>query len=174
MELLNEMLKRRSVRKYTGDPVPREKLMLILKAGLSSPSGKNKKPWEFIVVEDREKLMELSHCRIGGVKMLEKAGCAVLVFGDTLKTDVWPEDCSIAMTNMHLMASSLGLGSCWIQGRLREADNGKSTDLFCRKLLNVPDNFSLLAVLAVGIAEEMPEPHPEDELMMSKVHHDRF
>ena len=174
MELLNEMLKRRSVRNYTGEPVPYEKLMMILKAGLSSPSGKNKKPWEFVVVEDREKLMELSHCRKGGVRMLEKAGCAILVFGDTEKNDVWQEDCSIAMTNMHLMASSLGLGSCWIQGRLREADNGESADAFCRRLLNVPDNFSLLALLSVGIAEEKPAPHTEDELIMSKIHRETF
>lgn len=115
MELMNLLLKRRSVRNYTGDPVPREKLEAILEAGLSSASGRNRKPWELVVVSDRDILEKLSHCRTGAARMLEKAGCAILVFADPEKTDVWTEDCSIVMSNMHLMAASLGLGSCWIR-----------------------------------------------------------
>ena len=127
MDLMELLLNRRSIRKYTGERIPEKDLEKILQAGLASASGRNRKPWELVVVQDREMLEKLSHCRTGAAKMLEKAGCAILVFADMAKTDVWTEDCSIVMSNMHLMAASLGLGSCWIQGRLREAENGQTT-----------------------------------------------
>ena len=113
VELLQE---RRSIRRYTGEAVPEESLKQILQAGLLSPSGHNAKPWEFVVVKDRETLDKLSQCREGSAEMLKGAYCAVVVLGDEEKTDVWTEDCSAAMMNMHLTASSLGVGSCWIQG----------------------------------------------------------
>ena len=75
--------------------------------------------------------------------MLAGAKAAILVFADPEKTDVWTEDCAIAMSNMHLMAHHLGLGSCWIQGRLRQAENGTSTEAFCRALLSVPARYTL-------------------------------
>lgn len=174
MELMNLLLKRRSVRNYTGDPVPREKLEAILEAGLSSASGRNRKPWELVVVSDRDILEKLSHCRTGAARMLEKAGCAILVFADPEKTDVWTEDCSIVMSNMHLMAASLGLGSCWIQGRLREAENGQTADAYCRNLLQVPDGYALEAILSVGVPLEHPEPHRAEELAAEKVHYETW
>lgn len=174
MEFMDLLLGRRSVREYTGEPVPEEKLDKILKAGLLSPSGRNRKPWEFVVVEDRETLRRLSQCREAGAKMLEGAGCAVLVFADTEKTDVWTEDCSIAMSNMHLMAASLGLGSCWIQGRLRTAADGGSTEEFCRKLLSVPEQYALEAILSIGTVEDKPAPHSEAEAELGKIHRGTF
>ena len=170
MELMDLLLRRRSVRNYTGDPVPWEKLEAILEAGLSSASGRNRKPWELVVVSNREMLEKLSHCRTGAARMLEKAGCAILVFADPEKTDVWTEDCSIVMSNMHLMAASLGLGSCWIQGRLRFAENGESTEDFCRRLLGVPEEYALEAILSVGIPAAVPEPHKPEELEKDKIH----
>lgn len=174
MDLLNVMLNRRSVRNYTGEKISKEQLEKILQAGLTSPTGKNLKPWEFVVVEDRETLDKLVSCRKGGVKMLETAGCAILVFGNTDTTDVWAEDCSIAMSNMHLMADSLGLGSCWVQGRLREADNGQTTGAYCRELLSVPENFELLAILSVGVIETHPEAHSPEDVASAKVHYEKF
>ena len=121
MDLLNVMQKRRSVRTYTEEAVTEEKLTCILQAGLLSASGKAIRPWEFIVVRNKEALKIMSQCRVTGSKMLASADCAIVVLGDEEKSDVWVEDCSVAMANMHLMADSLGVGSCWIQGRLREA-----------------------------------------------------
>ena len=107
--------------------------------------------------------------------MLENAGCAIVVFADPEKTDVWTEDCSIAMSNMHLMADSLGLGSCWIQGRLRETESGISTEQYCRDLLEVPNNYVLEAILSVGILkEEHPKAYTLEELKMDKVHWEIF
>lgn len=174
MDLLEVMRNRRSVRSYTGEAVPQEKVDQILKAGLLSASGKNLKPWEFIVVRDKEVLAKLSKSRAAGAAMIEHADCAIVVVGDTEKTDVWTEDCSIVMTNMHLMADSLGVGSCWIQGRLREASDKRTTESFLRELLGYPEHYRLEAVLSLGMPENHPEPHSLDELPREKVHWEKF
>ena len=174
-ELLQLMLQRRSIRKYTGEPIPEDKLKLILQAGLASATSKNRKPWEFVVIQQKEVLQTLAKCRAGAAKMLETAGCAVVVFADTLVTpDVWVEDCSIAVSNMHLMADALGLGSCWIQGRCREAENGQTTEEFCRELLGVPENYKLEAILSVGVPGERPAGYTEADLKEEKIHWEKF
>lgn len=174
MELLEIMKNRRSIRKYTQEPVGEEKLEKILEAGMLSASSRNKRPWDFIVVQDRETLQKMSKARAAGAKMLEGAACAIVVTADPEITDVWTEDCSIAMANMHLMASALGVGSCWIQGRLREAENGQSTEAYLRSLLRFPENYKLEAVLSLGMpAEELP-PHSLEELPKEKIHREHF
>ena len=170
MDLLEMLKHRRSVREYTGEPIPKEYLEQILAAGLLSPSGRSRKPWELVTVQNRDTLKELIQCREGAANMLEKAGCAILVFADPEKTDVWTEDCSIVMSNMHLMADSLGLGSCWIQGRLRTARNGMTTEEFCRKLLHVPEQYRLEAILSVGVSKKRPESYSLEEIETAKVH----
>lgn len=174
-ELLQTMLNRRSIRKYTGEPIPEDKLKLILQAGLASATSKNRKPWEFVVVQQKEALQTLAKCRVGAAKMLENAGCAIVVFGNTDVTpDVWVEDCSIAMSNMHLMADALGLGSCWIQGRCREAENGQATEEFCRELLGVPGNYKLEAILSIGVPAERPVGYTVEDLKEEKIHWEKF
>ncbi|MDD6212437.1 MAG: nitroreductase family protein [Clostridiales bacterium] len=167
-------MNRRSVRQYTGEPIPTAMKKQILQAGLFSASSRNRRPWELVVTEDRKVLEALSRCRVGSAKMLEKAGMAVVVLADPEKSDVWTEDCSIVMANMHLMADSLGLGSCWIQGRLRETPEGISTDAYVKELLGAPEGYCLEAILSVGVAESHPAAHTEQDLMMSKVHWEHF
>lgn len=174
MGLLEIMLKRRSIRKYTDEPITEENLKLIIQAGLLSASGKAKRPWRFIVVRDKELLKKMSDSRIGAAKMLENAGAAIAVVGDEETSDTWIEDCSIAMSNMHLMADSLGVGSCWIQGRLREQSEGISTEEYIRNLLDIPDGFRLEAMLSLGMPEKQPKPHSLDELATEKVYRDKF
>ena len=82
MELLEIMRHRRSVRTYTGETIAEEKLEKILQAALLSASGRAKRPWEFIVVREKETLEKLSHCRDNGAAMLTGADCAIVVFGD--------------------------------------------------------------------------------------------
>ena len=170
VELLQE---RRSIRRYTGEAVPEESLKQILQAGLLSPSGHNAKPWEFVVVKDRETLDKLSQCREGSAEMLKGAYCAVVVLGDEEKTDVWTEDCSAAMMNMHLTASSLGVGSCWIQGRLRTV-NGKSTEAVVKEILGFPDHYRLEAILSLGMPAVDPEARKLEDLPMEQIHWEKF
>lgn len=174
MELIQMMQNRRSVRTYTGEPVPEELLEKILQAGLLSATGKAIRPWEFIVVRDKEMLQRMAESRAAGAQMLTGADCAVVVIGDAEKSDVWTEDCSVAMANMHLMADSLGVGSCWIQGRLRAAGDGRSTGEFLRELLKFPENFELEAILSLGMPKNHPAPHEPKELDMDKIHREVF
>lgn len=174
MNLLDLMLKRRSVRTYSEEPIKEADLKIILQAGLASPSGRARRPWEFIVVQDKEMLAQMAECRIAGAGMLRGATAAIVVVGDETLTDVWTEDCSIAMTQMHLMASSLGVGSCWIQGRLREAEEGVTTEAYLRERVHFPENLRLEAILSLGMPEKAPVPHTLDELLEEKIHWEKF
>lgn len=174
MDLLEMMLNRRSVRTYTDEPVRDTDLKQILQAGLLSPTGRNKKAWEFIVVREREMLAKMAKCRIAGAGMLDGAAAAIIVLGDEEKTDVWTEDCSIAMSNMHLMASGLGVGSCWIQGRLREAADGLTTEQYLRELLDFPKNLRLEAILSLGMPDRKPVPHTWNDMEEEKIHWGKY
>lgn len=174
MELIEIMKNRRSVRQYTQEEIPKEKIEKILQAGLLSASGRARRPWEFIVVRNKETLKKIAQCRIGAAKMLEGADTAIVVIADPEKTDVWTEDCSIAMANMHLMADSLGVGSCWIQGRLREAPDGRTTEEYLRDILQFPESYKLEAILSLGIAVKHPEPYSIEELPMNKIHVEKY
>lgn len=174
MKLLELLQKRRSVRQYTGEEIPEEALTAILQAGLLAPSGRNRQPWEFIVVRDRAMLEALSVCRPHGAGMLAGADCAIVVAADPAKTDVWCEDCSIAMTCMHLMADHVGLGSCWIQVRLRETPDGDSTSEHIKELLRLPESFEVEAILSLGRISDHPDMKTLKELQYNKIHRETF
>ena len=174
MQLIEMMRNRRSVRTYTQDGIPQEKMDLILEAGMLSASGKAIRPWEFIVVCNPETLRAMTQCRAAGANMLEEAAAAVVVLGDSNKSDVWVEDCSVAMANMHLMADSLGIGSCWIQGRLREAVDGRTAEDYLRELLKFPEHYKLEAILSLGMPLNHPAPHHIGEMPEGKVHRETF
>lgn len=174
MDLLQILLNRRSVRTYTEESIGEEELKKILYAGLLSPTGRNRKPWEFIVIEDKQDLEKMAKSRIAGAGMLAGAAAAIIVLGDEEQTDVWSEDCSIAMSNMHLMASSLGIGSCWIQGRLREALEGVSTEDYLRNMFGFPENMKLEAILSLGMPDKSSVPHTLDEVDETKIHRGKY
>lgn len=116
MDLLEVMRKRRSIRKYTGEKIPEKAIDRILKAGLLSPSGRGVRPWEFIVVRDRDMLKEMSECRVGAAKMLEGADCAIVVLGDEEKTDVWVEDWLHCHVEHAFDGGQLGVGAAGSRG----------------------------------------------------------
>lgn len=174
MDLLDIMKARRSVRKYAGREVTNDQLEKIVEAGLLSASGRGYRPWEFVVVKDKEMLSKLSECREGAAKMLEGAGAAIVVLGNPEKSDTWIEDCSIVMSNMHLMADAMGLGSCWIQGRMRKSPDARMTDEYVRELLGYPEHLKLEAILSIGAIDEHPTGREVDEAMRTKVHWEKF
>ena len=104
MEFIDMLKKRRSIRQYTKEAVTGEQLQLVINAGLLSPSSRSIRPWELIVVQNKDTLQKMSECRVGSAKMLANASAAVVVIANAEKSDVWTEDCSIVMSNMHLMA----------------------------------------------------------------------
>lgn len=174
MELLDLMLHRRSVRQYIPGEIPEGDLTRILQAGLLSASSKAVRPWELIVIRNKETLQALSGCRTAPVKMLQEGACAIAVVADATKLDVWVEDCSVVMANMHLMADALGLGSCWVQCRLREAMDGRPTEDYVREILHFPETHHLEAILALGVIDTHPAPRTLDKLRMDKVHYETF
>lgn len=173
MSVYEAIKNRRSVRKYTGEAIDEAKINQIVEAGLLSPSGKHINPWELILVRDKNTLAKLSESRLSGAAMLKDADACIVVVANTNATDVWTEDCSIVMAYMHLMADSLGVGSCWIQGRLRDAQN-QTTDDYLRDLLGYPANYSVEAMLSLGMPETHPEPRSVDDELLSKLHREKF
>ena len=156
MELLKLLQSRRSIRKYTDEHISDETLEKILQAGLLAPSSRAIYPVELVAVRDKEMLRKLSECKAAGAAMLKNADAAIVVVGDTAKSDAWIEDCSITMTLMMLEATEQGVGNCWVQCRGRQTAEGTSTEERIRSLLDIPDNFGVLAILSLGMpAEEL-------------------
>lgn len=174
MELLELIRNRRSIRKYSGEPIADEILEKILQAGLLAPSSRAIYPVEFVVTKDKTALNRLSECKPGSATMLADADAAVIVIGDAGKSDAWIEDCSLSMMLMQLEASCLGVGSCWVQCRGRKTLDGESTENYVRKLMGIPEHFGVLAVLALGIPAQEIEAHPLPCADNEKIHRGRF
>lgn len=174
MELIQIMKNRRSIRKYTDDKIPADKLNLILQAGLLAPSSKNIRPVEFVVTEEKETLKKLAKSKLAGAGMLSDASCAVVVIGDTRKADAWIEDCSLAMGYMLLMAENLGIAACWVQERLRKTLLGKDAGTYVKELLKIPDYYEVEAILSLGIPQKAEEPRVWNETEQNKIHWERF
>ena len=174
MSLLEIMKKRRSIRSYTGEKVPGEMIEKVLQAGRLAPSSFGNKAKEFIVVRDKDTLTKMADAREGAADMLKGADAAIVVISDETITDVWTEDCSIAMAHMYLMADDLGLGSCWIQGRLRRARTGESTEEYLRKLLGFPESHRLAAILSIGMPAKRPAPRDVDTMPEEKIHFEKY
>ncbi len=172
MELLDIMQHRRSVRSYIEGELTEDQIMKIVQSALLSASGKGRRPWEIYVVTNKELLHKMAGCRVGRVPMLEQAAAAFVVTCDKVNADTWIEDGASALTNMHLMADSLGLGSCWVQGRMRPADDGRSSHDFINELIGFKEGYELLGSLAVGPikADGHAPGYALDSLPYDKVH----
>lgn len=171
--MLDLMLSRRSVRKFTDEKVSNENIERLVKAGLSAPSSMAKYPVELIVTQDKQTIAALKTCKNRATTALDTAPLAITVIADASLSDVWVEDASIVASYITLEAEKLGLGLNWIQIRLRNGTEAGSEEEV-RKVLNIPDKYGVLAILAVGHKAEFPEGYTQDKLNMSKVHKEKF
>lgn len=171
----HEMLvQRHSIRKYTDQPISAEAVKTIIEAALMAPSSKRCTPWEFLLVDNKEILEKLSHCREFGAGPIAKCSLAVFVMADPQKSSAWIEDCAIAATYIQLQAEALGLGSCWIQMRGRfDKDNNDSADLI-RELLDIPGEQQVECIIVLGHKDEVRRPVDPDKLLWEKVHIGKF
>jgi len=165
---------RRSIRQFLDKPVEQEKLDLLLEAMLRSPSSRGLNPWEFVVVTDKKTLGELSTAKPHGASFIKNAPLAIVVCADPAKTDVWVEDCSIASLIIHLAATDLGLGSCWVQLRKRDYDGQTTSEQFVRKLLGLGDKMAVEAVIAIGYGKEDKPGHLKSSLLYDKVSYEQY
>ena len=170
MELTDVMLKRRSIRQYTEEAIPQDKLEKILKAGLIAPTSMNRKPCEMIVVRDKATLVQLSQTKSAGANMLAECNAAIVVIADSHKADTWIEDSSIALAYMSLMAIDAGVGNCWCQIHLRKTSEGQDAESVVRHLLKLADEYRIVGILALGMAKTDLPSHTWDEADMTKVH----
>jgi len=166
----NLLLNRRSIRRFTEEPVAAEDVQKILAAGLLAPTSKNKRAWEFVVVENKDMLERLSNCKPAGAQAIAKAAFAVAVCVDSTATDAWVEDASIASAYMQLQASDLGLGSCWIQVRGRFDAAGTPSEEYVQEALGIPETFPVLCIIIFGHKAEERKPLDPEKIMWEKVH----
>jgi nitroreductase len=145
MDMLEGIYTRRSIRRYTEQPVEQGELMEIIKAGTWAPSGLNNQPWRFVIVRSREarsKLAEFTKYR----SVIESAPACIAVFIDreamynTLKDHQAMGAC---IQNMLLAAHALGLGAVWLGEILKNAES-------VRQFLELPQEMELMAVVAIG------------------------
>ena len=145
MDALEAIRRRRSVREYTGDPIPREDLETIVDAGRLAATGNNKQPWDFVVVTEREMIDQLKVAS----RWMEKAGAIIAVVMDP-SSRWWLEDGSAAVENMLIASTALGYGSCWLEGyTLPREEEFKA-------LLGVPEEKRLLTLVPIGVPTEWP------------------
>lgn len=149
-ETMKVILNRKSVRTYTEEPVSREQLDALVRAGMAAPSAKDRRPWSFIVMDDREKLKEMSAGLVYG-KMLERAPAAIVICGvparahGKIPTDFWIQDCSAAMENILLAAEAEGLGAVWIGLHPVEEFKGHVREVLC-----IPAEIVPLGIASIG------------------------
>jgi len=172
--LIDLLRTRRSIRRFTAQPVEQEKLDLLLEAALRSPSSKGNNPWELIVVTDRERLQKLSVAKAHGAGLLAGAPLAIVVCADPAQSDVWVEDAAIAATLIHLEATDLGLGSCWVQIRLRQREDQTSSQTYLADLLGLPAGLMVLAIIGIGHPVEGKSGHPHSSLCFNQVSYEQF
>ena len=163
------MLERRSTRKFNDAPVTKDELDSILHAALLAPTSMNRKPCNFMVVERKETLVELANSKDHGAALIEGADKAIVVVADALVADTWIEDSSIALTYMHLMATELGLGSCWVQIHLRFKD-GRDSEELVRDILKIDDHYRIVGIMALGHSDDIPPAHDLADIDKTKIH----
>lgn len=144
--------KRRSIRKYKDTPVPKEKIIKILEAARIAPSASHRQPWHFIVVEDKETIKKLAKSEWAATAPVMIVGLA-----DQAASPNWCiNDLGIAFEHLVLAATDLGLGTCWMGQSKREA--------LVKGLLDIPDNFKVIALTPLGEADETPLPKERKSL----------
>ena len=140
MDVFEAIRTRRSIRKYSQKPVPKKILLKIAEVARLAPSASNLQPWHFIFVTDGDKREQLSHSRWAG--FLAESPVVVVGCGDQKVSPSWYRvDVTIALEHIVLAAASMGLGTCWI-GSFEEDE--------VKQLLKIPENYRVVALLALG------------------------
>ena len=172
--MLNLLRTRRSIRQFEKKMVEREKIDTLIEAMLRSPSSRSLNPWYFVVVNDQDIIEKLSQSKVHGSKFMSGAPLAIAVCADPGKSDVWVEDTSIAALILHLTATDLGLGSCWVQIRLRDHADGSSSEQYVRTILGLDQNMVVEAVIAIGYPAEKKPGHDQSTLLFERVSYNQY
>ena len=169
MDVIEAIMTRRSIRKFTGEGVGEEIIEDLLKAAMAAPSSKNEQPWVFIVIDDRDLLQEVPRFH-PYAEMTKTAPAAILVCADRrrfLSAEVWIQDCAAATQNILLAAHGRGLGAVWL-GIYPRIERVKGI----RSLLEIPIHIIPFSLVVFGHpAERKP---PTNRFDASRVHRNRW
>ena len=169
MDSLKAIFTRRSIRKYTNEPVPDPIIMELLAAAMAAPSAGNEQPWHFIVINDRQILNEIPKFHPYS-QMLKEASVAILVCGDVMLekyTGYWVQDCSAATENILIAVQAKRLGAVWL-GIYPIAE--RVTGM--RELLGLPEHVIPFSLVPIGYpAEDKP---PADRFDEARVHYNKW
>ncbi|HUM37752.1 MAG TPA: nitroreductase family protein [Anaerolineae bacterium] len=145
MDVFEATRRRRSVRAFTGAPIPRADLEAIVDAGRLAASGHNRQPWTFVVITDPAMIARLALAD----RWMERAAAIVAVVLDPA-APYWVEDGSAAVENMLLAATALGYGSCWLEGDTRPHE------ATFKAWLGIPEALRLFTLVPVGVPATWP------------------
>jgi nitroreductase len=165
-ELLQTIFARRSVRKYTDEPVDERDAQTLLEAAMAAPSASNNQPWHFVVVTERQTLDGLAEAHPYG-KMLFDAPLCIAVCGDPGRSGYWEQDCSAATENLLLAVAALGLGAVWLGVHPRE-----DRIAAVRRVLGIPETIVPLNLISIGHPAE--EKEPRTQYNEERVHRGRW
>lgn len=170
--VINNILKRTSVRSYADRPVEKEKIEKLLRAGMAAPTAVNKQPWHFVVVTDKDQLQKLSVAN-PYAGMAAKAPLAIVVCGDMDKAlegdgrEFWIQDCSAATENILLAATGMGLGSVWTG-----TYPAKERCAAVAKVLSLPETLIPLNTIIIGYPDAPVS--PKDKWNTENISYDMY
>jgi len=144
-ETLGTIWKRRSIRKYISDLIPEQHLNLILEAARRAPTGGNRQNWRMIIITDSDLREKTAEACSHQMWMADAPAilCLVTLPGEGKVNG------AIVLDHAILAATSLGYGTCWI---------GAYDGLKLKRLLGIPEDYSILCLTPVGLPAEQPEP----------------
>jgi nitroreductase len=148
MDCIQVLKTRRSVRAYTGEPVPREVLADLIDCGRLAATARNVQPWEFVVVTAPRMLCAIAAATDFGKFIAQATACIVVLCRDT---KYYLEDGCNASQNILVAARAHGLGSCWVAG------DKKPYAETLRRMVGAPDGLRLVSLLAIGYPAEQPQ-----------------
>jgi nitroreductase len=155
MDVFEAIRTRKSIRKFRLKSIPDEKLEMILEAGRLAPSAGNRQPWRFVVVKDPERRKTIAKAADSQM-FIADASVIVVALGDPEASLRWfRQDIMIAVEHMVLAATALGYGTCWI-GAFNEEE--------VKRLLRVPEDLKVIALLPIGFPDETPAPRERKPL----------
>lgn len=168
--VMQNILQRKSVRSYSDRPVSRESLDTLTRAAMAAPTGRDMRPWQFIIIDDKETMRQLA-TKLPYAKMLSEAQAAIAVCGDLSVTDEkgkpstnWTFDCSAATENLLLQAEAMGLGAVWTavypyEDRLPAV----------KEALGLPEEIVPLNLIPIGYPKG--DPQPKDKYDTANIHY---
>ncbi len=170
MDALEAIRTRRSIRKYTGQPVAEPDIQAMLTAAMMAPTALDQRPWHFVVIRQATALRLLA-ARMPKCDMLRTASLGIVVCGDTRLEKIpgyWIQDCCACTQNLLLAAHARGLGAVWIALHPGIPDR----ELVVRDACRLPAPVIPLALVAIGHPDEaVPSP---DRFDVARVHSEQW